>query len=66
MNTEPRPNNNHRKGFASLTPERRRAIASLGGTAAQERGTGRRWTVEQAREAGRRGGLKSRRRPKAS
>ncbi len=36
--------------------ERVREIASMGGRAADLKGTGRRWTVEQAREAGSKGG----------
>ncbi len=46
-----------KRGFASLTPERQRAIASKGGRAAHAKGTAHEWTREQAREAGRKGGL---------
>jgi len=46
-----------RRGFASMDPDRVRAIASIGGSEAQRTGRGRRWTVEQARAAGRLGGL---------
>lgn len=48
------------RGFASMSPERRREIASQGGKAVHEKGTGHQWTVEEAREAGRRGGIASR------
>jgi general stress protein YciG len=47
-----------RRGFASLTQEKRRAIASAGGKAAQAKGTAHRYTPEEARAAGRKGGLK--------
>ncbi len=43
------------RGFAAMTPERRREVQSLGGKSAQAKGTGHRWTTsEQAREAGKR------------
>lgn len=45
------------RGFASLTPERRRELASKGGKAAQAKGTGHRWNSKEARLAGRKGGL---------
>ena len=46
----------HGRGFASMDPERRREVASKGGMAAQARGTAHRFTSEQARVAGRKGG----------
>lgn len=46
-----------RRGFASLSPERQREIASAGGRAAHEQGTAHQFTSEEAREAGRKGGL---------
>lgn len=45
------------KGFASLSPERRRELASQGGKAAQATGRTHRYTSETARQAGRKGGL---------
>jgi general stress protein YciG len=45
-----------KKGFASMTPEKRREIASLGGKKAQELGTGHRFTSEEAARAGQLGG----------
>jgi len=45
--------------------ERQREIASKGGKAAHKAGTAHTWTPEEARAAGRLGGLKSRRRAKA-
>lgn len=52
--TEEKPKT--KRGFASMTPEQRKAIASKGGKAAHEQGTAHRWTREQAIEAGRKGG----------
>ena len=49
-----------RRGFASMDPEKQRSIASKGGKAAHEKGRAHEWTVEEAREAGRKGGLQSR------
>lgn len=40
-----------RRGFASMTPAKRREIASLGGKRAHERGTAHKWTSEAARNA---------------
>ena len=51
-------------GFASMSPEKRREIASKGGKAAQALGTAHKWTTEEAQAAGRKGGLISRRRSK--
>lgn len=44
------------RGFASLSEERMREIASLGGRASQAAGGGHRWTAEEAAAAGRKGG----------
>ena len=44
------------RGFAAMTPELRRAIASKGGKAAQATGTAHRFTIEEARAAGTKGG----------
>ena len=49
-----------RRGFASMSPERQREIASKGGRAAHEKGTAHEWTAEEARRAGRKGGQVSR------
>lgn len=43
-----------------MDPAKQRAIASKGGKASHERGTGHEWTTETAREAGRKGGQASR------
>ena len=47
------------RGFASMDRDKQREIASKGGRAAHVRGTAHEWTSEQAREAGRKGGLAS-------
>jgi hypothetical protein len=45
------------RGFASMSPEKRRRIASKGGKAAQRKGTGHRWaSSEEAAAAGSKGG----------
>ncbi len=49
-----------RRGFASMSPDKQREIASKGGRAAHEKGTAHEWTPEEARAAGRKGGLTSR------
>jgi general stress protein YciG len=49
-----------RRGFASMSPEKQREIASKGGRAAHEKGTAHEWTAEEARSAGRKGGQVSR------
>ena len=49
-----------RRGFASMTPEKQREIASKGGRAAHEKGTAHEWTADEARSAGRKGGQVSR------
>jgi hypothetical protein len=40
------------RGFASMNPEKQRAIASEGGKAAHEKGTAHEFTPEEARRAG--------------
>jgi len=49
-----------RRGFASMSPEKQREIASKGGRAAHEKGTAHEWTPDEARSAGRKGGQISR------
>jgi len=46
-----------RRGFASMNREKQREIASKGGKAAHAKGTAHEFTPEEAREAGRKGGL---------
>jgi general stress protein YciG len=50
------------KGFASMSPEERSRIAQMGGKAAQATGRAHKFTSEEAREAGRKGGAVSRQR----
>jgi general stress protein YciG len=45
------------RGFATMDENRRREIASKGGKAAHAKGTAHEWSSEQARRAGRKGGL---------
>lgn len=45
------------RGFASMDREQQREIASQGGKASHEKGTGHEWNSQEAREAGRKGGL---------
>jgi general stress protein YciG len=51
--TEPRK---ARRGFACMSPQKQREIASKGGRAAHEKGAAHEWTVDEARSAGRKGG----------
>lgn len=44
------------RGFASMSPEKKRQIASLGGRAAHQKGTAHEFTTDEARAAGRKGG----------
>ena|ERR1043165_617981 len=48
------------RGFASMSPEQQREIASKGGQAAHQKGVAHEWTSEEARAAGRKGGQASR------
>jgi uncharacterized protein len=47
------------RGFASMDRSKQHEIASKGGKAAHQKGTAHEWTSEEAREAGRKGGLAS-------
>lgn len=51
----------NRRGFASMDPARQREIASKGGRAAHAKGTAHEWTSDEAKAAGRIGGMRSRR-----
>jgi len=50
------------RGFASMDRNKQREIASKGGKSAHQKGTAHEWTSEEAREAGRKGGMASHRR----
>jgi len=54
------PRRKQRRGFAAMDPAKQREIASKGGKASHEQGTGHEWDSEAAREAGRKGGQASR------
>lgn len=47
------------RGFASMDRMKQREIASKGGKAAHQKGTAHEWTSEEARDAGRKGGIAS-------
>jgi hypothetical protein len=47
----------HLRGFASMSAARRREVASMGGKAGHAKGTAHQFTFEEARAAGRKGGL---------
>ncbi|WP_394847577.1 KGG domain-containing protein [Pendulispora brunnea] len=46
-----------KRGFGSMDPERQRQIARQGGKAAHERGSAHEFTSDEARAAGRKGGV---------
>ena len=46
-----------KRGFAGMSSEKQREIASKGGKAAHRKGTAHEWNSKEAAEAGRRGGL---------
>ena len=52
------------RGFASMERTKQREIASKGGKAAHQKGTAHEWTSEEARMAGRKGGMASHKRRK--
>jgi len=57
FNDHPHAGGKPLRGFASMDPQRQRQIASLGGRAAHEKGTAHEFTAQEAREAGRKGGM---------
>jgi general stress protein YciG len=50
------PQSKRKQGLAAMDPEKRRAIARLGGQTVQRLGTGHRFTPEEARKAGKKEG----------
>ena len=54
------------RGFASMSPEKKREIASKGGKSAQALGTAHKWTSEEAQQASRsrKGGTRGPNKPK--
>lgn len=61
MTNQPTEKSNKRKGFGSMSPEKKREIARKGGQRAHALGTAHKWTSEEAQAAGRIGGSISRR-----
>ncbi|PJJ61120.1 KGG domain-containing protein [Hymenobacter chitinivorans] len=59
-NSKTSPAGKSLRGFAAMDPAEQRRIASEGGKASHESGRGHRFTSEEAREAGRKGGQASR------
>lgn len=47
------------RGFASMDKSRQLELASKGGKAAHQKGTAHEWTSDEARAAGRKGGMAS-------
>jgi general stress protein YciG len=45
-----------KRGFAAMSAERKKQIASLGGKTAHEKGVAHKWNKKEAVEAGRKGG----------
>jgi general stress protein YciG len=54
--SEPKPKPKRPRGFAAMSPEKQHEIASKGGRNAQAKGTAHKFTQEEAREAGFKGG----------
>jgi len=57
--TEKRESQKSRRGFAAMSSERQRVIASQGGRAAHEQGVAHEWNKDEARAAGKKGGQAS-------
>lgn len=57
MTTENETATKKKRGFAAMSPDKVREIASKGGKAAHEAGTAHQFTVDEARTAGRKGGV---------
>jgi general stress protein YciG len=60
--TPPTPKAPAKRGFASIHPDKRREISSKGGKAAHATGRAHQFTQDEARAAGRKGGLATRNR----
>ncbi len=59
MSTTKEKSGTSKRGFASMDPNKQRAIASKGGKAAHAKGTAHEFTPEEAAAAGRKGGQAS-------
>lgn len=53
---EEKPTETKKRGFAALSPQKKKEIAQKGGQTAHRRGRAHKFTPEEAREAGRKGG----------
>ena len=62
LSLEARRRNGKGMGFALLTPERHRAVSAEGGRVSHALGKAHRFTAEEARRAGRKGGTTTQRR----
>ena len=56
---EQKQNNKAKRGFATMSEERRRTIASQGGRAAHQQGVAHEWNKTEAAAAGKKGGQAS-------
>lgn len=54
-----------KRGLGSMSSDRVRVICRLGGKAAHEKGTAHEWTPEEAKAAGRKGGMTTQQRKRA-
>ena len=59
MENSKKENQKSRRGFAAMSPERQRQIASQGGLTAHEKGLAHKWNKDEASEAGKKGGQAS-------
>ena len=55
--TETPTTTKRRRGFAAMDPARQKEISSKGGKAAHEKGTAHEFSADEARNAGRKGGI---------
>jgi general stress protein YciG len=66
-NVEPsKPLTQKKRGFATMPPDQVSELARRGGEAAHRKGTAHQFTTEEARVAGRKGGIAAHRTPKAA
>ncbi len=56
-----KPRKKARRGFAAMSAEKQKEIASLGGKAAHAKGTAHEFSPEEARAAGQKGGIAAQR-----
>lgn len=52
----PKTKSKSNRGFASMDKDKQRMIASKGGKTAHKKGTAHKWTSDEARRAGQKGG----------